>query len=45
MWMYDARDLRLFYVPNITRDKAGTERRYIFLMWLAPGLPVRNPFA
>jgi hypothetical protein len=45
VWLYDARDLRLFYVPHITQDKAGVERRYIFLMWLAPGLPVRNPFA
>jgi nicotinamidase-related amidase len=45
VWLYDARDLRLFYVPHITNDKAGIERRYIFLMWLAPGLPVRNPFA
>lgn len=45
VWLYDARDLRLFYVPHITKDKNDVEHRYIFLLWLAPGLPVRNPFA
>lgn len=45
VWMYDARDLRLIYVPHTTIDPAGQEHRYIFLMWLAPGVPVHNPFA
>lgn len=45
LWLYDARDLRLFYVPGVARDKTGTERRYVFLVWLAPGVPMRNPFA
>jgi len=44
LWLYDARDLRLFYVPSITTDRTGAERRYVFLLWLAPGVPVRNPF-
>lgn len=45
VWMYDARDLRLIYVPSVVQDKEGRERRYVFLIWLAPGVPVRNPFA
>lgn len=45
LWLYDSRDLRLFYVPHVTTDLAGNERRYVFLVWLAPGLPVHNPFA
>jgi nicotinamidase-related amidase len=45
LWLYESRDLRLFYVPHVTTDKDGQERRYIFLVWLAPGVPVVNPFA
>ena len=45
LWLYDSRDLRLFYVPHVTRDRDGRERHYIFLVWLAPGVPVHNPFA
>lgn len=45
LWLYDSRDLRLFYVPHVTQDKDGRERRYIFLVWLSPGVPVYNPFA
>lgn len=45
IWMYDARDLRLVYVPHTTNDSEGREHRYIFLLWLAPGVPVHNPFA
>lgn len=45
LWLYDSRDLRLFYVPHVTNDKDGRERHYIFLVWLAPGVPVYNPFA
>lgn len=45
LWLYESRDLRLFYVPRVTNDKDGRERRYIFLVWLAPGVPVANPFA
>ena len=45
LWLYESRDLRLFYVPHLTTDKDGRERRYIFLVWLAPGVPVVNPFA
>jgi hypothetical protein len=44
LWLYDARELRLFYVPAVVTDKGGAERRYVFLLWLAPGVPVRNPF-
>jgi len=45
LWLYDARDLRLFYIPTLTHDPTGAERRYVFVLWLAPGVPVRNPFA
>lgn len=45
VWLYDSRDLRLFYSPHVTHDKDGRERHYIFLVWLAPGVPVYNPFA
>ncbi len=45
LWLYDSRDLRLFYVPHVTTDRDGRERRYVFLVWLAPGVPVHNPFA
>ncbi|RIK16935.1 MAG: hypothetical protein DCC51_13005 [Anaerolineae bacterium] len=45
LWLYDSRDLRLFYVPHVTRDPDGRERHYIFLVWSAPGIPVYNPFA
>jgi hypothetical protein len=45
LWMYDARDLRLFYIPSVATDAQGRERRYVFLVWLAPGIPMRNPFA
>jgi nicotinamidase-related amidase len=45
LWLYDSRDLRLFYVPHVTTDRDGRERRYVFLVWLAPGMPVHNPFA
>lgn len=45
LWLYDSRDLRLFYVPHVTHDQEGRERHYVFLVWLSPGVPVRNPFA
>jgi nicotinamidase-related amidase len=45
LWLYDSRDLRLFYVPHVTTDRDGRERHYVFLVWLAPGAPVVNPFA
>lgn len=45
LYSYDARDIRLFYVPHVTTDVNGRERRYIFLLWAAPGVPERNPFA
>lgn len=45
LWLYDSRDLRLFYYPHVTRDSEGRERHYIFLVWLSPGVPVYNPFA
>jgi hypothetical protein len=32
-------------VPHVTTDRDGRERRYVFLIWLAPGAPVVNPFA
>ena len=44
VWMYDARDLRLIYVPSTLQDKDGRERHTVFLLWLAPGVPVKNPF-
>lgn len=44
-WLYDARDLRLIYVPSVVSDGTGRERHYVFLLWLAPGIQVRNPFA
>ena len=44
VWMYDARDLRLIYVPSVVQDKDGRERYTVFLLWLAPGIPVKNPF-
>ena len=44
VWMYDARDLRLLYVPSVVHDKDGRERHTVFLLWLAPGIPVKNPF-
>jgi nicotinamidase-related amidase len=44
VWMYDARDLRLIYVPSTIQDKDGRERHVVFLLWLAPGVPVKNPF-
>lgn len=45
LWLYDSRDLRLFYVPRVTKDREGRDRHYIFLVWLSPGVPVFNPFA
>ncbi len=45
IWLYESRDLRLFYVPHVGRDQQGNERHVIFLVWLAPGVPVINPFA
>lgn len=45
VWLYESRDLRLFYVPYVGRDQQGNERHVIFLVWLAPGVPVFNPFA
>ena len=45
VWLYDTRDLRLFYSPHVTQDIDGRERHYIFLVLLAPGVPVFNPFA
>ena len=44
VWLYDARDLRLIYVPSVVHDKDGRERHTVFLLWLAPGIPVKNPF-
>jgi nicotinamidase-related amidase len=44
VWMYDARDLRLIYVPSVVQDKDARERHTVFLLWLAPGIPVKNPF-
>ena len=44
VWLYDARDLRLIYVPSVVQDKDGRERHTVFLLWLAPGIPVKNPF-
>ena len=44
VWLYDARDLRLIYVPATAPDKDGRERHTVFLLWLAPGIPVKNPF-
>lgn len=43
-WLYDARDLRLIYVPSTVLDKDARERHIVFLLWLAPGIPVKNPF-
>lgn len=45
LYSYDARDIRLIYVPHVTTDPDGRERRVIFLLWAAPGVPERNPFA
>lgn len=45
VWLYESRDLRLFYIPHVTTDKDGRQRHYVFLIWLAPGVPVHNPFA
>lgn len=45
LYSYDGRDIRLFYVPNVLTDTDGRERRIIFLLWAAPGVPERNPFA
>ncbi len=45
LYSYDARDIRLIYVPSVTIDAGGAERRTIFLLWAAPGVPERNPFA
>ena len=45
LWLYDSRDLRLFYVPHVTKDREGRNRHTIFLVWLSPGVPVFNPFA
>lgn len=45
LWSYEARDLRLIYVPKTTTDAAGKERNYVFLIWVAPAIPVKNPFA
>ncbi|MEZ4516548.1 MAG: hypothetical protein R3C44_06820 [Chloroflexota bacterium] len=45
LYSYDARDIRLIYVPHVITDTNGRERRYIFLLWAAPGIPERNPFA
>ena len=45
VWLYDARDLRLLYTPSVVQDKDGRERHIIFLLWLAPGIQARNPFA
>jgi hypothetical protein len=27
------------------QDRHGRERKYVFLIWLAPALPQKNPFA
>lgn len=45
LWLYESRDLRLFYVPHVTSDRENRDRHYIFLLWLAAGVPVHNPFA
>jgi nicotinamidase-related amidase len=45
LWSYDARDFRLIYMPRTVQDSHGRERKYVFLIWLAPALPQKNPFA
>lgn len=45
LWSYETRDLRLIYVPHTTQDVAGRERNYVFLIYVAPAAPVKNPFA
>jgi nicotinamidase-related amidase len=45
LWSYDARDFRLIYMPRTVQDRHGRERKYVFLIWLAPALPQKNPFA
>jgi nicotinamidase-related amidase len=44
LWSYDARDFRLIYMPRTAHDSSGRERKYVFLIWLAPALPQKNPF-
>lgn len=45
VFSFDGRDVRLFYVPRVTTDAEGRERRYVFLLWAAPGVAPKNPFA
>jgi hypothetical protein len=45
VWSYRAKGFRLAFSPRVVKDGAGRERRYVFLLWLAPALPERNPFA
>jgi nicotinamidase-related amidase len=45
LWSYDAKEFRLFYSPRTVMDKDGRERKFVFLIWLAPALPSKNPFA
>jgi nicotinamidase-related amidase len=45
LWSYDAREFRLIYMPRTVQDSHGRERKYVFLIWLAPALPQKNPFA
>lgn len=45
LWSYDAKEFRLIYSPRTVQDKDGRERKFVFLIWLAPALPNKNPFA
>ncbi|MCI0578155.1 MAG: isochorismatase family protein [Chloroflexi bacterium] len=45
LWSYDAKEFRLIYMPRTVRDSSGRERKYVFLVRLAPALPRQNPFA
>lgn len=45
LWSYDAKEFRLIYSPRTVTDKDGRERKFVFLIWLAPALPSKNPFA
>jgi hypothetical protein len=45
LWSYDSRDLRLIYIPETVVDRDGRERHIVFLIYVAPGVPVKNPFA
>lgn len=44
LWSYDAREFRLIYSPRLLRDRNGRNRKIVFLLWIAPALPTKNPF-